>query len=211
MLAQYPSTSGQIHDMGRYAALHGKWCAVHLRRRSVGPRAAEGAGRVGRRHRHRLLTAFRRADGYGGPHGAFMAVRDAYKRNMPGRLVGVTIDAQGKPAYRMTLQTRDSTFAARRRPATSARRKVLLAVMASMYLYHWPEGYRRIATHVHGLLATRFAAGDGHGARCRASSSTRSRYLPARRPRRDHATAKNGGMNFYRQLRRVECCRCYLR
>ncbi|WP_394777514.1 aminomethyl-transferring glycine dehydrogenase [Undibacterium sp.] len=159
VLLQYPGVNGDIKDYRDYAAaLHAKGrmvivAADLLALTLLTPPGEWGADVVvGNSQRFGVPL------GFGGPHAGYMSTRDAFKRSMPGRLVGVTVDAQGNQAYRLALQTREQHI--RREKATSniCTAQVLLAVMASMYaVYHGPAGLRQIAQRVHrytGVLAT---------------------------------------------------------
>ena len=148
---QYPSTYGHVHDFTQpIADLHaakaiGIICADPLALTLLKePGAMDADIAVGSTQRFGVPV------GYGGPHAAYMASKEAYKRAMPGRIVGVSIDSHGGKAYRLSLQTREQHI--RREKATSnvCTAQALLAVMASFYaVFHGPEGLKAIAQRIH--------------------------------------------------------------
>jgi glycine dehydrogenase len=155
VLCQYPSTSGLIHDLKPYVdQAHAKQAAFIVAADLLALTLLVPPGEFGADVVVGNSQRFGVPMGGGGPHAAFMACRDEWKRSLPGRLVGVSIDSHGNPAYRLALQTREQHI--RREKATSniCTAQVLLAVIASMYaVYHGPEGLKRIARRVASYTA----------------------------------------------------------
>ena len=164
-LLQYPGTTGQVHNLEAIIAqAHSKKTLVAVAADLLALTVLKAPGEMGADVVIGSAQRFGVPMGYGGPHAAFMATSEKYKRTIPGRVIGVSIDSKGKPALRMAMQTREQHIRREKANSNICTAQALLANMASFFaVYHGPQGLRKIGRRVNRLTSILAAGLQQHG------------------------------------------------
>lgn len=164
-LVQYPDINGEVNDYEAFAAAaHAVGAGVAVAADLLALTHLKAPGEWGADVVFGNSQRFGVPMGYGGPHAAFFATREEFKRMLPGRIIGVSVDSYGNQALRMALQTREQHIKREKATSNICTAQALLAIMASMYaVYHGPEGIKAIAADIHGKTARLAAAADKAG------------------------------------------------
>lgn len=200
-MLQYPDINGEVHDYEAFAAAaHAVGAGVAVATDLLALTHLKAPGEWGADVVFGNSQRFGVPMGYGGPHAAFFATRDDFKRMLPGRIIGVSVDSYGNQALRMALQTREQHIKREKATSNICTAQALLAIMASMYaVYHGPDGIKAIAADIHGKTARLAAAADKAGYK-RINTlffDTVSFELPAGKTTAQlKATAETAGINF---------------
>ena len=198
-ILQYPDANGEVKDLQPVInKLKGTGIQVAVAADILSLSLLTSPGSIGADVVFGSSQRFGVPMGYGGPHAAFFAAKENFKRNMPGRIIGISKDADNNTALRMALQTREQHIKRGKATSNICTAQALLAVMASMYaVYHGPDGIKRIARHVHGLASTAASHLKNLGYEIGSDSYFDTIWLKNIDAQTIREKAENLGMNFY--------------